>query len=148
MDDAYLVSLTASAAGLVKATDVQLRHVSRVDQGESLSGSHLVIGDRKYRLRQVDKQLNLEVWKSLDGVHSLKSGDLHQLIAEGDRKAAGFDGSTFRKAQVCELADTTATRYTRVVEADALHLATPAASTRPTVLTEYVAQIADTLEPR
>jgi len=38
MDDAYLVSLTASAAGLVKATDVQLRHVSLVDQGESLSG--------------------------------------------------------------------------------------------------------------
>ena len=38
MDDAYLVSLTASAAGLVRATDVQLHHVSRVDQGESLSG--------------------------------------------------------------------------------------------------------------
>jgi len=48
----------------------------------------------------VEKQLNLEVWKSLDGVHSLKSGDLHQVIA-GDKKSTGFDdGSTFRKAQV------------------------------------------------
>jgi hypothetical protein len=107
MDDTYLVSVTSEIASSirenVRALSVEIEGTDgdgKIDTALYLyttqlwaSGFKLIVDKHMHRC-EVPTNCTVELWKSLDGVHSLKSNDMQRaLISEAESQRLNLDRS-------------------------------------------------------
>jgi len=90
MDDTYLVSVTSEIASSIREN---VRALSVEIEGTDGDGFKLIVDKHMHRC-EVPTNCTVELWKSLDGVHSLKSNDMQRaLISEAESQRLNLDRS-------------------------------------------------------
>jgi len=83
MDDSYLISVSPTIARSIKANVESLKlEASTPAQSDrrSLRECLLIIDDKEHSLCVPEGRGSIELWKSFDGTHTLKSSDLQHVF--------------------------------------------------------------------
>lgn len=133
MDDTYLVSVTSEIASSIREN---VRALSVEIEGTDGDGFKLIVDKHMHRC-EVPTNCTVELWKSLDGVHSLKSNDMQRaLISEAESQKLNLD-----RSQHCELADPSSGLQSLNVELDISRLTSSHAASKATTFVEYIATV-------
>lgn len=141
MDDSFILSLSPHVATRIKENSESQKVELQASREHAKRECTLVVKDITSRLSTSDGHEFVEIWKSFDGVHSLKSSDVQYLTqrAKQSEEEQPDHSSRNNRAQHCELADSNSIQQTKLVEGDISRLTSFQGSAKATILTEYVA---------